>query len=74
MNEFNCTFFICFIFYALKTPISWPPGVSALDALNDSTWQRHLAEKIVVLSLLFIKQIKIFMKSQLYTNASKSYQ
>ena len=30
---------------SFKTPISWPPGVSALDTLNDSTWQRHLAEK-----------------------------
>ena len=26
--------------------------MAALDALNDSTWQRHLAEKIVVLSAL----------------------
>jgi len=24
---------------------SWPPDVSALDALNDYLWQRHLAEK-----------------------------
>jgi len=24
---------------------SWPPVVSALDALNYYTWQRHLAEK-----------------------------
>ena len=24
---------------------SWPPDVSQLDALNDFTWQRHLAEK-----------------------------
>ena len=29
----------------LKRRINWPPGVSALDALNDNTWQRHLAEK-----------------------------
>ena len=29
----------------LKRRINWPPGVSALDALNDYMWQRHLAEK-----------------------------
>ena len=29
----------------LKRQNSWPPDVSALDALNDYTWQRHLAEK-----------------------------
>ena len=29
----------------LKRQNSWPPGVSALDALHDYTWQRHLAEK-----------------------------
>ena len=32
----------------LKRRLVCPPGVSTLDALNDSTWQRHLAEKIVV--------------------------
>ena len=29
----------------LKRRNNWPPGVSALDALNDYKWQRHLAEK-----------------------------
>ena len=29
----------------LKRRNNWPPGVSALDALKDYTWQRHLAEK-----------------------------
>ena len=32
----------------LKRRNNWPRGVSAdsaLDALNDYTWQRHLAEK-----------------------------
>ena len=29
----------------LKRRNNWPPGVSDLDALNDYTWQRHLAEK-----------------------------
>ena len=29
----------------LKRRNSWPPDVSALDALNDYTWQRYLAEK-----------------------------
>ena len=31
----------------LKRQNSWPPGVFALAALNDYTWQRHLAEKYV---------------------------
>ena len=29
----------------LKCQNNWPPDVSALDALNDYIWQRHLAEK-----------------------------
>ena len=29
----------------LKRRKSWPPDVSALNALNDDTWQRHLAQK-----------------------------
>ena len=29
----------------LKRQNSWPQDVSALDALNDYMWQRHLAEK-----------------------------
>ena len=29
----------------LKHQNNWPLGVSALDALNDYKWQRHLAEK-----------------------------
>ena len=37
----------------LKRRNSWPPGVSALDALNDFTWHRHLAEIIIVFSALF---------------------
>ena len=28
----------------LKRRNSWPPDVSALDALNDYMWQRHLAD------------------------------
>ena len=48
-------------------------GVSALDAQNNSTWQRHLAEKIVVLSSWYIKQIKNITKYQLNTNALKNY-
>jgi len=38
----------------LKRRKSWPPDVAALTALNDYTWQRLLAEK-VVLSALHIK-------------------
>ena len=44
----------------LKRRLVCPPGVSALDALNELTWQRHLAEKNVVLSALSIKEEKIF--------------
>ena len=40
----------------LKRQNSWPPDVSTLDALNDYTGQRHLAEK-VVLSALYTKRI-----------------
>ena len=29
----------------LKCRNSWSPDVSALNVLNDYTWQRHLAEK-----------------------------
>ena len=47
----------------LKRRLVCPPGVSALDALNDSMWHRHLAEKIVVLSALFIKEVKYIMKN-----------
>jgi len=38
-------FFIRFLYIALKRRNSRPPDVSSLDALNDYTWQRHLAEK-----------------------------
>ena len=47
----------------LKRELVCPPGVSTLHALNDSTWKRHLAEKIVVLSALFIKEVKYIMKN-----------
>ena len=39
----------------LKRRNSWPPDVSALDALNDYTCQRHQAQKKVILSALCIK-------------------
>ena len=45
----------------LKRQNNWPPGVSALDALNDYTWQRHLAEK-TSFKVLFIKKITNIMK------------
>ena len=53
----------------LKRRLVCPPGVSAFDVVNDSMWQRHLAEKIVVLSSWYIKQIKNITKYQLNTNA-----
>ena len=46
----------------LKRPNSCPLGVSALDALNDYTWQRRLAGNHVVLIAWYIKQIKNIMK------------
>ena len=55
----------------LKRRNSWPPDVSALDALNDYTWQRQLAEK-VVLNPLYFKQITNIIKYWFYTNASKN--
>ena len=42
----------------LKRRNSLPPDISALDALNDYMWQRHLAEKVV----LSIKQITNLVK------------
>ena len=39
----------------LKRRNSWPSDVSALDALNEYTWQRHLAEKNVVLRAIVCK-------------------
>jgi len=35
----------------LKRQNSWPPDVSAQDALNDYTLQRHLVEKVVISAL-----------------------
>ena len=56
----------------LKHRLVCPPGVSALDVLNDYTWQRHIAKKSLFLSALYIKQIKTIMKYQLCMNASKN--
>ena len=48
--------------------IRWPQGVFALDALNVSTWRRHLAENIVY------KSNKIYFEiSTISLNASKNY-
>ena len=40
-----CIFLFVLHTMHLKRRNSWPPDVSGLDALNDYTWQRHLAEK-----------------------------
>ena len=37
----------------LKRRNSWPPDVSALDALNDYKWQRQLAEKSCFKSIVY---------------------
>ena len=60
--------FLCIIFhnmfysFCLKRQNSWPPDDSALDALNDYTWQRHLVEKSCFKCKLYIKQITNIMK------------
>ena len=54
-----------------KRRISWPSDVSALYALNDYTWQRHLARKSRLIAL-DIKQITDIIKYLLYTDASKN--
>ena len=45
----------------LKRQNSWPPDVSALNALNDYMWQRHLVEKSF-LNTLNIKLITNIIK------------
>ena len=55
----------------LKRRLVCPPGVSALNAFNDSTWQRHLAEKIFVLSALFylinnLEDIVVFLGLKMF--------
>ena len=44
----------------LKRRNNWPPGVSALDALNDYTWQRHLAEKSLLKCIVYKSKALIF--------------
>ena len=52
---------------------SWPPDVSALDALKDNVAETPSRKK-VVLSALFMRQRQItnIMKYELYTDASKN--
>ena len=56
----NISKYFLFVLY-LKRRNNWPPGVSALDALNDYTWQRRLAEKMSF-KVMYIKQITNIMK------------
>ena len=42
----------------LKCQLFCQPGVFTLNALSDSAWQRHLAEKIVVSSAFYINTNK----------------
>ena len=37
----------------IKRRNNWPPGVSALDALNDYMWQRNLAEKRLLKCIVY---------------------
>ena len=46
----------------LKRRSSWQPGVSALDALNDYTWQRHLAEKCRLKCIVYKSNNKYYEK------------
>ena len=52
--------FICFLYNGLKTPISLSARCLALDALNDSTWQRHQAEKNRCFKCIVHKRSKIY--------------
>ena len=49
----------------LKRRKSWPPDVSALDALNDDTWQRHLAQKSPFKCIVYKTNSKYFQQESL---------
>ena len=50
----------------LKRRLVCPPGVSALDTLNDSSWQRHLVGKNRCFKCIVYKKAKNIMKIELY--------
>ena len=50
----------------LKRQNSWPPDLSAHNALNDCMWERHLAEKIVLIVHCIKEQMTKIMKNKLY--------
>ena len=55
----------------LKRQNSWPPDVSAQDALNDYTLQRHLVEKVVISALYKKTNDKFYEILTLYECAEK---
>ena len=57
----------------LKRRNSLPPDISALDALNDYIWQRHLAEKVVdffTIKLIFLRYKSYFSTFWICTDAT----
>ena len=60
----------------LKRRNSLPPDISALDALNDYIWQRHLAEKVVdffTIKLIFYDKSRIFQLSEFVRTLRSSF-
>ena len=53
----------------LKPQNSWPPDVSALDALNDYTWREPPSGSFKCIEY---KTNEHIMKNKLYANASKN--
>jgi len=55
----------------LKRRNSWPPDVSAIDALNDNTWQRHLAEKSCFKCIVYLTNKKYYEILTIYEGVEK---
>ena len=65
---------LLFVLYTLhlKRRNSWPPDVSALDALNDYMWQRHLVEKSCFKCIEYKTNNKYYEILTIYMKASKN--
>ena len=55
----------------LKRENSWLPEVSALDALNDYAWQRHLVEKSCLKCILYKTNNKYYEILTIYECVKK---
>ena len=62
-----------FVLYTmhLKRQNIWPQDVSALHALNDYMWQRHLAEKNSFLQIIYKTNNKYYEILTLYESVEK---